>query len=529
MNKRLAFSLSLTVVLFLYTSCPAATLYVDDALGLDSNPGTFEFPKQTIINTIAAAKDYDTIILMDGTYQGSLNRNISFSGKVITLISNDGPDNCIIDAEDASRVFYIVGEDPDLVIEGFTITGGIYTDLNGGGGMFISNSNIMVKDCVFTGNTGYHKGGGLAASACAPTIENCIFENNIGGQTSGGGHGGAISIISSPAPGAMIKDCIIRNNVCSGVGGGVFNDNGQLTIIDSQIYGNRADNPTLACHGGGMYLEDGTQVDIINTDIVDNYARYHSGGVQASRNQVVNFTNVLFEHNTTNIGSGGAYFHSASLPSTTLVVRSYFDNCTFVSNSAAGNGGSMQISSVYSGAAEVNVTNSIFYDNTAGGNGPEINTDMRIIFNYSYSNIDPADIVMSGQINDLGGNFTIDPLFALEGYDDLGTWVTGDYHLKSQIGRWDDVSKTWVTDAVDSPCIDMGDPNDAYDLEPGYNGHRRNVGRFGQTAQASQSPICINPTLSADLTGDCRVDIGDFAEFAAQWLMCSFEPVEFCQ
>jgi hypothetical protein len=38
-------------------------------------------------------------------------------------------------------------------------------------------------------------------------------------------------------------------------------------------------------------------------------------------------------------------------------------------------------------------------------------------------------------------------------------WVQGDYHLKSQAGRWDPVNEAWVKDDVTSPTIDAGDPD----------------------------------------------------------------------
>ncbi|MBN1456453.1 MAG: hypothetical protein JW912_01205 [Sedimentisphaerales bacterium] len=519
MNKRLTFSLSLLIVLFLYTSCPATIYYVDDALGLDSNPGTALLPKKTITGGIYVASDYDTVIVMDGLYQGVGNRQIGFSGKAITLVSNDGPDNCIIDAQSQSRVFDMSQEDPDLVIDGFTITGGLFTDLNGGGGMWMAQSDITVKNCIFTQNTGYHKGGAISISACMPTIQDCIIENNIGGTATITGHGAGISVISSPAPGAKIVNCIIRNNICAGVGGGLFNDNGQLTIIDSLFYANQAYEPSKACSAGAMYLEDGTRIDIINTRFIDNYAKTHAGAAYCYRNTQVNLTNVLFEHNVA-LGTGGAWYQYSTMTN--------IDNCTFAYNSAGANGGAIHMSSLVSWDSKVTAKNSIFFEDSAGTSGPEVNTGLYTTFEYSYCDIDSAGIADLGLVVDSGGNFNADPLFALEGYDDLGTWMVGDYHLKSRVGRWDETSETWVADVVDSPCLDAGDPNDTYDLEPGYNGNRRNMGTFGQTVQASQSLTCISSTLSADLNGDCKVDIEDFAEFAAQWLMCNLEPAQFC-
>lgn len=64
--------------------------------------------------------------------------------------------------------------------------------------------------------------------------------------------------------------------------------------------------------------------------------------------------------------------------------------------------------------------------------------------------------------------------------------TNGDYHLKSQYGRWD--GSAWVTDVTHSPCIDAGDPSSDYSSEPSDgNGGRVNVGAYGNTAEASKS------------------------------------------
>ena len=66
-------------------------------------------------------------------------------------------------------------------------------------------------------------------------------------------------------------------------------------------------------------------------------------------------------------------------------------------------------------------------------------------------------------------------------------WVDGDYHLKSEAGRWDPVSESWVIDNVTSLCIDAGDPNSLVGDEPAPNGDRINMGAYGGTAEASKS------------------------------------------
>jgi hypothetical protein len=69
--------------------------------------------------------------------------------------------------------------------------------------------------------------------------------------------------------------------------------------------------------------------------------------------------------------------------------------------------------------------------------------------------------------------------------DDI--WIPGDYHLKSQAGRYDPNSAAWVLDDVTSPCIDAGDPNSDIGSEPNPHGGRVNMGAYGRTHQASKS------------------------------------------
>ncbi|RPJ37841.1 MAG: hypothetical protein EHM35_05885 [Planctomycetaceae bacterium] len=125
---------------------------------------------------------------------------------------------------------------------------------------------------------------------------------------------------------------------------------------------------------------------------------------------------------------------------------------------------------------------------------------------------------------------TADPQFVAPGHwDPNGTpdklsddfWVDGDYHLKSQAGRWDPNSRTWVKDDVTNPCIDAGDPNSPVGEEPFPNGGRINMGAYGGTAEASKSyfgePVC-ETMIAGDINGDCRVDFADLDILALHWL-----------
>ena len=84
---------------------------------------------RTIQTAINAAVNGDEVIVADGVYTGDGNRDINFAGKLITVRSENGPDNCIIDCEGTElenhRGFYFDGgETADAVVDGFTITNG---------------------------------------------------------------------------------------------------------------------------------------------------------------------------------------------------------------------------------------------------------------------------------------------------------------------------------------------------------------------------------------------------------------------
>ena len=139
--------------------------------------------------------------------------------------------------------------------------------------------------------------------------------------------------------------------------------------------------------------------------------------------------------------------------------------------------------------------------------------------NISYSNFESGHdrIWGSGTVNWGPGNIDTDPCFAR-----LIDWQTpGDYHLKSQAGRWDSSIDNWVKDDVTSPCIDAGNPTSPVGYEPFPNGGRINMGSYGGTVHASKSyfdePVC-ETIVAGDINGDCKVNFLDFRLMAMHWL-----------
>jgi hypothetical protein len=415
-------------------------------------------------DAVNAAVGTETILVGDGTYTGANNREILIDkeGINLTIESENGPDNCIINAEGLGRVFdlFNVNTADSVIIRGFTIKNGFVTG-------------------------GFAFGGGINNHNSVLTVENCYILNNAA-EDKGGGvyHNGSAAV-------AVMNNCIIADNTCttSSGGGGMYVSNCPVTLTDCVFSKNFVLSPSM--HGGGMYVTYGD----------------------------LDFTNCLFEGNST-YGSGGLFFNSNS--------DMTFVNCTFVGNKCTANGGVGFMTGNSGWSANVAVKNCIFQGNIADGQSDNFRLIGDAVLTYSYSNLDATEIGGTGTITDAGGNIETDPLFAVDGYWKGNTWVPGDYHLKSMVGRWDPLSEIWVTDEVHSECIDAGDPADDYANEPtGRNGNRINMGVYGNTSEASKSPYCAN-SLTADLNGDCYVDSADLAEFASQWLGCDIQPQAFC-
>lgn len=248
-------------------------------------------------------------------------------------------------------------------------------------------------------------------------------------------------------------------------------------------------------------------------------------------------SNCIISGNTAPSGSGGgiACYDSNSTVS----------NCIFVGNWAWDSGGGMSIlygsdttiiNCTFSGNVAYYVSGGIYIGYLMGQmeNYPKMsncihwdNSPEEIYVVDSTPVITYSD-VEGGWVGE--GNIDVDPCFVEPGHwedpcntptmlwDDI--WVDGDYHLKSQAGRWGPVSESWVQDDVTSPCIDAGDPNSAIGLEPFPNGGVINMGAYGGIDKASKSyfggPVC-EIIVAGDVNGDCIVNFKDFAIIALNW------------
>jgi parallel beta-helix repeat protein len=276
----------------------------------------------------------------------------------------------------------------------------------------------------------------------SPTLTN----NTISGNSASYGGGVCCANDSSPT----LTNNTISGNSASIYGGGVCcaNDSSP-TLTNDTITGNSASGS--AGNGGGVYCTNSSSPILINNVISHNSATGIGGGVWCDGSSSPTLTNDTISENSATDG-GGVFCLGFSSP----IIKN-----TIIALSTKGGG------LCCAGAQSVPVvTYSDVYGNTGG--------------NY-LGCPDPTG---------KNGNISVAPAFA--------NAAAGDFHLKSQYGRWNPSTKTWVLDTVTSPCIDAGDPTSAFNLEPAPNGGRINMGKGGDTINASKSPTTT--TSAATLT-----------------------------
>ena len=311
----------------------------------------------TIQAGIDAAVDGDTVLVADGTYTGEGNWDIDFKGKAITVTSENGPEDCIIDCTviygPGHRGFHFhSNETKSSVLDGFTITKGI-TGI--GGGIMIANSSPLIKNCV---------------------IKDCR-------ATQGGG----IYIVDSNC---AIVQCSIQKNIATGVyprGAGICIDNSDTEIIQCSIDGNNAySGHHCQILGGGIIDCKNSSLLIEQSFIIKNFDQRHdSFGAFAFDHSSITVVNSIIAKNDTS-GSWSFVTHSTMILINVVIADSKIltssDHTTFEASDS-----------------NFTLVNCIVWDNDIRN----LNRDDKTV-DIRYSNI-------QGGWDGIG-NINVDPLFA---------------------------------------------------------------------------------------------------------------------
>ena len=498
---------------------------------VDAN-GTGDYP--TIQAAINYAVNGDTVLVADGTYTGSGNRDLDFTGKAVTLCSENGPDITIIDCEGEARGFYFKnGEDADSVVRGFTITRG--SARRGaqkyGGGIKCVSSSPTIANCIFYGCIAECNGGGIyCTSGANPLITDCIFTSNSAPgiepdkEHHYGKGGGIYCAASSP----LITNCIIEKNSAKR-GAGVFGEvSGNPVIRNCTLICNNAER------GGGMYFHLSTP-EITYCTIEENSTSGSGGGLYCY-NINSTISHCTFRANFCGGGGAAVYCYLGAPEITSSLITGNGCYCYRFEEAEPGGG-------IHCRSANPTISNCTIVGNYAGAGGGIYCKHNTIIRNsilwlnkpdQVHSTHESPQVAYCTIQDGYPGYYNIDsdPCFAAPGFwiEDEPTpfeeefWIEeedADYHLKSQAGRWDPNNQGWVKDDVTSPCIDAGNPMSPIGPEPFPNGGIVNMGAYGRTTEASKSYFDKPPCeiiIAGDINGDCEINFKDFWFIGLHWL-----------
>jgi predicted outer membrane repeat protein len=238
-----------------YIGVYAGITYVDWTNGDDANDG---LSWETAVKTIQRGLDLAgntgwAVLVANGTYTGTGNKELDFNGKAIHLESAGGAQNCIIDCGNSGGGFYFgSGEDANSVVEGFTINRGVADD---GGAVYCWFSSPTITNCIFSNNSADY-GGVVCCAYSSPTITNCIFSKNSAGY-----YGGAVFCAYYSSP--IIADCTLSGNSAAEYGGAVCCGYSSIsTITNSILWSNIATDS-----GNEIYVSSSSFVTLNNSDV----------------------------------------------------------------------------------------------------------------------------------------------------------------------------------------------------------------------------------------------------------------------
>lgn len=254
--------LCLIAVVVSVSAVSAANVYVNDTTGSDSGTGTINDPFQTIGKGVDNSAENDTVIIANGVYTGSNNRNITISKNI--NITGQSQNGTIISATHVNWIFTVDKCNVtfrDLTLQNAfaqygsalynygncTVIDCAFTNntadngeiLGNGGAIYNDYASMIITNCIFTGNHANNEGGAIYSRWGPLSITGSIFTDNSAY------HGGAIC---GGVTTLDIIGCNFNKNIAGYRGGAIYNNNGILNVKYSRFVGNNA-----TYHGKDIY------------------------------------------------------------------------------------------------------------------------------------------------------------------------------------------------------------------------------------------------------------------------------------
>ena len=218
----------------------------------------------TIQEAVDASDNWDLVLVAPGRYTATGDQVVTVT-KAISIRSEAGPEQTVIDGEGARRCVHVGSNSSNLQIQGFTLTGGFHADVGGAfysAPLSTSNNDTVIKgirpqltDCIISNNVAK-----LAAGATGAWIQRCLFTDNR--QTDDANDRGA-AVRNSLVSGSVIRDnphgniaaaayCRIYNTTFAEADTSTLKKNTyrpfdrNTTVINCAVYGGYVDNVNTA-------------------------------------------------------------------------------------------------------------------------------------------------------------------------------------------------------------------------------------------------------------------------------------------
>jgi fibronectin-binding autotransporter adhesin len=321
----------------------------------------------SIQSAVDATADGDLVMVATGTYTDVNHYNelgqVVYIDKSITIrggytttnwtTSDPVANPTTLDAEGGGRVLFITGN-ISPTIEGFRITGGNSSG-GYGGGVHIITASATISNCWVFSNTSPTENFGGGGGVYVKDSGTVLLENNTIASNNSTTIGGGLFLDNSDA--TLINNHILSNS--ADIGGGVFLDSSDAVLIGNTISSNSAISYTVANYGGGLYIRF-SNATLINNTISSNVAKW-GGGLYLYESNATIRGNTITTNRADNRGGGLILFYGNPI----------LENNFIVDNIAAGRGDGILIEASSPHLIHNTIAGS---DDSSGGDGVYISS-----------------------------------------------------------------------------------------------------------------------------------------------------------
>ena len=311
-------------------------------------------------------------------------------------------------------------------------------------------------------------------------FNDCIFEDNSNAVYVQG-----VSKTALCQGSVYVKDSVFRNNSSTD------DAHGAAALYSYQTRRVSAENTLFASNTLATSTKTKTTaifaytsaLELKECDFVGNVGSGTTyGTVRASGSDAKDvIQNCLFLGNL----AGGANAAQVTIEHSNVKTPSEVVNCTFAANTNTTANGCAGVKMT---KGKMSIRNSIFYGNSGSDFLDTVNC--------------PYDVDYTMLVDDTGATYSFVNVLSKLGdlmiYGDPLFAATDDCHLLSEAGYFDSEGVIhYAAEDVRSPAIDAGDPESDFSRESEPNGVCINLGRYGNTEQASRTPAAVPAVAGA--------------------------------